>query len=68
MKIFITSSNEQIDTATEIASCLEKLNVESLIWNDVEAFINFCRKFLVTVRKSGGEFHIGKLRIDMIQL
>ena len=39
MKVFIGSSREQEERAQDIANWLEKLGIESIVWNEVGAFI-----------------------------
>lgn len=38
MRVFIASSKEQLDRAMDIASWLEELNMEPMVWNDLKVF------------------------------
>ena len=38
MRIFIASSGERLNTAIEVGSWLESMNVEPVLWNEPEVF------------------------------
>lgn len=39
MRIFIASSGERLNTAIEVGSWLESMNVEPVLWNEPEVFL-----------------------------